>query len=59
MGNMFVGLTDYDLYCNLKSENFDEVNFWCPGNTAFKALNPNDLFLFKLKSSIINCRREG
>jgi len=49
MGNMFVGLTDYDWYCNLKSENFDEVNFWRPGSTAFKALNPNDLFLFKLK----------
>lgn len=46
---MFVGLTDYDWYCNLKSENFDEVNFWRPGSTAFKALNPNDLFLFKLK----------
>jgi len=49
MGNMFVGLTDYDWYCNLKFENFDEVNFWRPGSTAFKALNPNDLFLFKLK----------
>lgn len=49
MGNMFVGLTDYDWYCNLKSENFDEVNFWRPGSTAFKALNPYELFLFKLK----------
>lgn len=46
---MFVGLTDYDWYYNLKSENFDEVNFWRPGSTAFKALKPNDLFLFKLK----------
>lgn len=49
MGNIFVGLTDYDWYCNLKSENFDEVNFWRPGTIAFKALKPNDLFLFKLK----------
>lgn len=49
MGNMFVGLTDYDWYCNLKYENFDEVNFWRPGSTAFRALNTNDLFLFKLK----------
>ena len=46
---MFVGLTDYDWYCNLKSENFDEVNFWRPGSTAFRALNQNELFLFKLK----------
>jgi len=44
MGNMFVGLTDYDLYCNLKSENFDDVNFWRPGNTAFKDIGTNICF---------------
>ena len=49
MGNIYVGLTDYDWYCTLKSENFDEVNFWRPGGTPFRALKPNDLFLFKLK----------
>lgn len=49
MGTMFVGLTDYDWYCTLKSERYEEVNFWRPGSTAFKALKPNDLFIFKLK----------
>lgn len=49
MGNMFIGLTDYDWYLNLKSKNYDEVNFWRPGKIPFRALNPNDLFLFKLK----------
>jgi len=46
---MFVGLTDYDWYCTLKSQNFDEVNFWRPGSMPFKALKQNDLFIFKLK----------
>ena len=49
VGTMFVGLTDYDWYYNLKSENFDEVNFWRPSSKAFRALRPNELFLFKLK----------
>ncbi len=47
--NMFIGLTDYNWYSILKSKNIDEVNFWRPGSTAFHALMPNDLFLFKLK----------
>lgn len=46
---MFVGLTDYDWYCKLKTAHFDEVNFWRPGSVAFRALEPNELFLFKLK----------
>lgn len=46
---MYVGLTDYDWYKEQKDKNYDEVNFWKPGTTSFKALNPNDLFLFKLK----------
>ena len=49
MGNMFIGLTDFDWYTTLKNKNFDEVNFWRPGSMAFRALEPNDLFLFKLK----------
>ena len=47
--NMFIGLTDFNWYNILKNRNIDEVNFWRPGSTAFHALMPNDLFLFKLK----------
>lgn len=50
MAKMFIGLTDYDWYDQLRSANFDEVNFWRPGNVSFRALEPNGLFLFKLKS---------
>lgn len=50
MANLFIGLTDYDWYDFLRSKGYDEVNFWRPGGTAFKALRPGELFLFKLKS---------
>ena len=46
---MYVGLTDFDWYMFQKNKRYDEVNFWKPGTTSFKALQPNDLFLFKLK----------
>ncbi|HEY8420066.1 MAG TPA: hypothetical protein VIL03_06520 [Clostridia bacterium] len=48
--NMYIGLTDYDWYSYLKDKYFDKVNFWRPGHNKFKALQPNELFLFKLKS---------
>lgn len=46
----FVGVTDRDWFNLLStSKNLDEVNFWQPsGNRLFKALNPGQLFLFKL-----------
>jgi putative restriction endonuclease len=48
---MYVGITDKDWYSLLKSENSEEVNFWKPGGTtAFKSINPGELFLFKLHS---------
>lgn len=47
--NFFIGLTDYDWYCELRDRNFDEVNFWRPGATRFAALQQNDMFLFQLK----------
>jgi len=46
---MFIGLTDYDWYTTLMSKNIDEVNFWRPSGASFAALQPNELFLFKLK----------
>lgn len=48
---MYVGITDYDWYSILRNENCDEVNFWKPsGNINFRALETNELFLFKLHS---------
>lgn len=48
---MYVGVTDKDWYNLLRTEKCEEVNFWKPGgNTTFKAINPGELFLFKLHS---------
>jgi putative restriction endonuclease len=46
---LFVGITDRDWYELLHQlPELDEVNFWAPGGTSFKALSPGELFLFKL-----------
>lgn len=45
---IYVGITDKDWYKIVKSEGLDELNFWKPGTSNFKALNKNDMFLFKL-----------
>ena len=47
---LYVGVTDKDWFDLLKESNCDEVNFWKPGTSNFKMLQPNDLFLFKLHS---------
>ena len=47
---IYIALTDYDWYMRLKNAKLEEVNFWRPGSTEFKALQPDDLFLFKLKA---------
>jgi len=48
----YVGITDRDWFDLLRSlSQLDEVNFWQPsGNRQFRALNPGELFLFKLHS---------
>lgn len=48
----YVAITDGDWFDLLRSlPHLDEVNFWQPsGNRQFKALNPGELFLFKLHS---------
>jgi putative restriction endonuclease len=45
-----VGVTDFDWYQLLASEpGVEEVNFWQPGGRqTFRALQPGELFLFKL-----------
>lgn len=45
---MYVGVTDENWYEHIKRSNLNEVNFWRPGSQHFKALNRNELFLFKL-----------
>ncbi len=47
---MYVGVTDSNWFEILKSAHCDEVNFWKPSASNFKALEPNDLFLFQLHS---------
>ncbi len=50
--NLFVAVTDGDWFDFLSTTpEIDEVNFWQPGGrTSFKALQPGELFLFKLHS---------
>jgi HNH endonuclease len=47
---LYVGITDFDWFNLHASKPFvEEVNFWRPSQTAtFKALQPGELFLFKL-----------
>lgn len=48
----YVATTDFDWFTFLRSASppVDEVNFWKPGETAFKALQPGEPLFFKLKS---------
>lgn len=49
----WVGITDRDWFNVLAgSRNVDEVNFWQPSPTSFKALGPGEPFLFKLHSPL-------
>lgn len=47
--NSYIGVTDKRWFSLLRSQQgIDEVNFWLPSGRTFKALQPGDLFLFKL-----------
>ena len=50
--NFFIGITDQAWFDSLSSlPSPDEVNFWQPsGKTKFGAIQPGELFLFKLHS---------
>jgi putative restriction endonuclease len=49
MVKLFVALTDRSWFDFLSGAGHDEVNFWQPsGNRLFRALQPGELFLFKL-----------
>lgn len=45
---MYVGVTDKEWYEQLRTQQPEEVNFWKPGSSNFRALQANDMFLFKL-----------
>jgi len=46
---LVVAVTDRDWYETLSHvADLDEVNFWSPSGSSFKALTPGELFLFKL-----------
>ena len=48
---LFVGVTNNEWFQFLAEQQPDEVNFWRPRSQMdFKALQPGDLFLFKLHS---------
>jgi putative restriction endonuclease len=51
MINLFIANTDNAWFDFLSSEpNLTEVNFWWPGEMAFRALQPGELLVFRLKS---------
>ena len=46
---LVVAVTDWNWFKTLRQKpHLDEVNFWAPSATNFKALQPGELFLFKL-----------
>ena len=53
---MYVGVTDFDWYTTLKASDCDEVNFWTPGATNFKAIEENiySLCNFIIKNELNN-----
>jgi len=49
--NLVVAVTDDDWFEMLRNHpDTDEVNFWAPSGTNFRALQPGELLLFKLHS---------
>lgn len=47
--NLVIAVTDGDWFDMLRQQpNLGEVNFWAPSAASFRALQPGELFLFKL-----------
>ena len=47
--NLVIAVTDGDWFDQLRAmPDLPEVNFWAPSGASFKALQPGELFLFKL-----------
>ena len=50
---LVVAVTDTDWFKHLSARpSLEEVNFWAPSVTPFRALQPGELFLFKLHSPL-------
>src|ERR1700680_496833 len=50
---LVVAVTDRDWLYHLRAKMpLSEVNFWAPGAAPFKALQPGELFLFKLHAPL-------
>lgn len=48
---IYIGITDRGWFDQLRDDHANEVNFWRPGGKSpFKALQPNELFLFRQHS---------
>jgi putative restriction endonuclease len=46
---LVVAVTDYDWFSGLQRQlQLTEINFWAPSGVSFRALEPGELFLFKL-----------
>jgi len=46
---LVIAVTDKDWFDHLRANpHLSEVNFWAPGGSPFRALQPGELFLFKL-----------
>ena len=49
MVKLVIAVTDGDWFEHLRRwPNLPEVNFWAPSGAEFRALQPGELFLFKL-----------
>ena len=49
--NLVIAVTDGDWFEMLRQQpNLDEVNFWAPSARNFRALEPGEMFLFKLRA---------
>jgi hypothetical protein len=50
---LVIAVTDGDWFNHLRTKpELPEVNFWAPGAAPFKALQPGELFLFKLHTPL-------
>jgi len=50
---LIIAVTDKGWFDHLQRQiDISEVNFWSPGATSFKALQPGELFLFKLHAPL-------
>jgi len=51
--NLVVAVTDSDWFNLLRAQpSLNEVNFWAPSDSSFRALQPGELFLFKLHAPV-------